>query len=465
MKRVVVVGGGITGLSCAYRLKDTADVTVLEAGARRGGNLLSVREDGFVLDAGPDAWVASKPHATRLAKDLGLEGDMVGTLPDNRRVYVAFRGKLYPLPEGLVLGVPTRIGPMVTTRLFSPRGKLRMGLEPLVPVRRFEGDDDESVHDFIARRLGAQAAERLAGPLLGGIFAGDPRRLSVRAAFPQLLEMEQKHGSLVLAMRAARRRSHGSGPPRRAASKGASAFLSLRGGIARLAAALADALGDRVRTGARVVGVAREGDAWRVDVEGGEPLRADHVVLTATPCATTGIVRGLDAELADLLGGIRVGSSAVVFLGYRREQVAHPLDATGFISVREPDARLIAATWVTSKWPGRAPEGHVLLRAFFGGVGHEHVLAETDDALVATARAELAGLMGELRGEPVLARVFRWNKASPQPEVGHLARMASVRRRLDAHPGLHLAGNGYFGNGIPDCIKQAEAVAEAIDGP
>lgn len=453
--RVVVVGGGISGLACAYRLRDRADVTLLEATGRVGGNLVTERRDGFVLDGGPDSWVAAKPHATKLAKDLGLESELIGTRPETRRVYVAHQGKLYPLPEGLVLGIPTRFGPMVTTRLFSPLAKVRMGLEPLVPRR---GDDagDEAVWDFIVRRLGHDAAERLAGPLLGGIFAGDPEKLSVRAAFPQLVEMERKYGSLILAMRAARK---GAG---HAGGAGKSAFLSLARGVASLPEALEKALGDRVKKNAEVASVAREGASWTVRLATGEAFVADHVVLTAPQRALPGIVRGLDAGMAGEVEGIRVGSSATAFLAFRREQVAHALDAVGFIVPRAEKTRVIASTWVSSKWPHRAPEGHVLMRAFFGGIGHEAILDKSDDELVAIAREELPSLMGKLDGAPLFTRVFRWRLASPQPEVGHLDRMKRVHALLERHPGLHVAGNGYDGNGIPDCIKQGEAAADAI---
>jgi oxygen-dependent protoporphyrinogen oxidase len=449
--RVVVIGGGITGLACAYRLRDAAEVTVLESSPRVGGNLVTVARDGFILDGGPDSWVAAKPHASALCSALGLGDELIGTRPETRRVYVAYNGALYPLPEGLVLGIPTRFGPMVSTRLFSPLAKLRMGLEPMVAVKH--GDDDESVWDFIVRRLGVAAAERLAGPLLGGIFAGDPKALSVRAAFPQLVEMERKYGSLILAMRASRKAA--------AASGGKSAFVTLRGGIATLPEALAQALGDRIKTRATVAAVEQDG-GWKVRLTSGERIAADHVVLAAPQRSLPGLVRGLDEPIARLVEGIRIGSSATAFVAYRREQVTHALDAVGFIGPRAENTRVIAATWVSSKWPHRAPEGCVLLRAFFGGIGYDDVLQSSDDALVAAAREELPGFMGPIHGDPLFSQVFRWTKASPQPELGHLARMREIHARLAAHPGLHLAGNGYDGSGIPDCIKQGEAVAGRI---
>jgi protoporphyrinogen/coproporphyrinogen III oxidase len=443
--KIIVIGGGITGLACAYRLHREHDVTLLEASNRVGGNIVTERRDGFVVDGGPDSWVASKPHATQLVKDLGLGDQIIGTRPETRRVYVAHKGKLRPLPEGLVLGIPSRVMPMVTTSLFSPLAKLRMGIEPLIARRK--SNDDESVESFFVRRLGKEAADRLAGPLLGGIFAGDPAKLSVRAAFPQLIEWENKYGSLVKAMRAANKQAHAAnrgGPPK-------SAFVTLRDGIATLPEALGTALGDRIRLKSPVKAISHDKN-WRVE--------ADRVVLAAPQRSLPSIVRALDPELATEVEQIRIGSSATVFLAFKREQISHALDAVGFIVPRSEETRVIAGTWVSSKWPHRAPEGHALIRAFFGGIGHEEILTKSDDELTSIAREELPKLMGPIDGAPLFSRVFRWTKASPQPEVGHLDRMKRVHARLDAHAGLFLAGNGYDGNGIPDCIKQGEQAAK-----
>jgi oxygen-dependent protoporphyrinogen oxidase len=452
MKKVVIVGAGMSGLSCAWALRGRADAVVIEAGARPGGNVLTEKKDGFVLDAGPDAWIATKPDASALAREAGLDGELIGTRPEFRRVYVAWGSRLHPMPEGVVLGVPTRIAPMLATRLFSLRGKARMGLEPLVRRRRFGGDDDESVGDFVSRRLGREAADRLAAPLLGGIFAGDAHRLSVRAAFPQLVEQEAKYGSLIRAMRAMRR-----APARRG---GGSAFVSLRSGMSLFPETVAQALD--VRLGVRAERIARAGTRWEMATSSG-PLACDAVVVATPPHAAAALFGPLDDDAARLVGDIRCGSSAAVFLGYRRGDVEHPLDATGFVVPRGVENKLVACTFVSSKWEARAPEGHVLLRAFVGGAGREAVLDQSDEALVAIARRELGVLLGRL-GEPVLTRVFRHVRASPQPEVGHLARMHAIRERLDALPGIHLIGNGYDGTGIPDCIKQGRAAAERIVG-
>jgi oxygen-dependent protoporphyrinogen oxidase len=459
MKRVVVVGGGITGLATAHALVtgarergDTIDVRVFEGAPRLGGSIRTERRDGYTIDGGPDSWVATKPHATALAKSLGLEAELMPTVEETRRVYIAWNGGLHPLPEGLVLAVPTQVMPMLRSPLFSWAGKLRMGMEPLVPRRTFGDDDDESIGDFVTRRLGREMTERLAAPLLGGIFAGDATAISIRATFPQFVEMEQKHGSLVRAMRAARRPTSSGKPP--------SAFVSLRGGVGSLIDALASALGDRVHTGARVLGVSRDGEAWRVAMDG-DVLVADDVVLATPAHATSTITRDVDGALASELAEIPYASTATVFLAFRRADVKHPLDGVGFLVPRPLGRPILAATWVSSKWASRAPEGGVLMRAFFGGAWGEDLLAKGDDELVRVAREELGALMA-LDAEPIFTRVFRFDRASPQPVVGHLARMKRVRARLEALPGMHLAATGFDGVGIPDCVRQANDVAARI---
>jgi oxygen-dependent protoporphyrinogen oxidase len=467
-KHLAVIGGGITGLAAAHAavgraraLGRAVKVTVLEGASRFGGNLRTERVDGFLLDAGPDSWVASKPHATALARELGIDAAIVGTNEATRRYCIAWAGRLHSVPEGLVLGVPTRLAPLVRTRLFSWRGKARMALEPLVPARRFEGDDDESIADFATRRLGHEAAERLVAPLLGGISAGDASDLSVRAAFPQLVAMEQEHGSLVLGMRAAHRaRSHG-----HTAGQDKSAFLSLAGGVEELVRSLIQRLraeGVALRASAAVQVVAKGERGWTLEAEGLGRVQADAVLFAVPAHAAAGLLARVDAEVARALASIRYGSTATTFLGYRRQDVAHPLDAVGFVVPRSLGRPILASTWVSSKWRGRAPEGHVLVRVFFGGARGEDVLQRDDDALVRLARSELRGLMA-LDAEPVLSRVFRFDAASAQMRVGHLAKMRAIRERLSAvAPAVRVAGGGYDGVGIPDCIRQGEEAGREL---
>jgi oxygen-dependent protoporphyrinogen oxidase len=457
MARVVVIGGGIGGLATAYALRKRApslDITVLERSARLGGNIVTEERDGFVIDGGPDSWVASKPQASALAKAVGLEADIVPTIEATRRVYIAFGGKLHRIPEGLVLGIPTRIRPVLETPLFSFAGKARMGLEPFIPTKDWSGDADESIGDFVTRRLGAEVTDRLAAPLLGGIFAGDAHELSVRATFPQFVEAETKHGSLVRAMRAARKPSAGGVPP--------SAFLSLRRGMGTLVTAVVEGLsGVSLRTGADVRALSREGGGVRVVLGTGEVVPADQVVLALPGHGASQLLEGISKEISEQLGKLAYVSTATAFLAFRREDVRHPLDAVGFLVPRTLRRPVLAATWVSSKWAGRAPEGYVLMRAFFGGAWGEEVLQHTDDELAELAEREIGAFM-PLVGKPLFTRVFRFHRSNPQPKVGHLVTMARIRASLAAFPELQLVGSGYDGVGIPDGIRQAEAAADAV---
>ncbi len=468
LRRIVIVGGGITGLAAAHaavaRARETGRavaVTLLERSPRLGGNLITEHVDGFLLDAGPDSWVAAKPQATALARELGLGGALMGTNEGTRRYYIAWAGALHPVPEGLVLGVPTRLGPLARTRLFSWAGKARMALEPTIPARRFDGDDDESIADFATRRLGREASERLVAPLLGGISAGDASDISVRAAFPQLVAMEREHGSLVRGMQAAARA--------RAASKGAggegSAFLSLEGGVGALAAALCERLraeGVDLRVEAFVRSVARSERGWTVETNAGEHVPAAALLLAVPATAAGRLVGALDGGIARGLGAVGYASTATVFLAYRRADVAHPLDGVGFVVPRALGRPILASTWVSSKWSGRAPEGHVLLRAFFGGAWGEEALKLDDDGLSTLARRELQALMG-LDAQPLWSRVFRFDGTSAQMRVGHLAAMRALRERLaEVAPGVLVAGGGYDGVGIPDCIRQGQEAGRAL---
>lgn len=467
MKQVVIVGGGITGLATAHALEKASGrcaVRLLEAGPHLGGNIVTLRHNGFIIDGGPDSWVATKPHATRLAKAVGLGDELIGTRPDTRKVYIVWQRKLHAMPEGLVLGIPTEWRPFAATELLGVDAKLRAGLDLFVPPKKLEGDDDESIGGFVARRLGSDIAERIVNPLLGGIFAGDADMLSVRACAPQLVEAEKKYGSLIRAMRALKeeRRQKAAAA---VADAEASTFLSLKRGVGDLVLNVAHRLRDaEVSTACPVTRVTRlpaGSDAvWAVEA-GGETIHADHVALTVPAYAASRMIEDADPTLASMLGAFDYVSTATVFLAYRKFDVRHPLDAVGFLVPRAENRPILACTFVSSKWDHRAPSGQVLLRLFFGGAGNEHVLRHDDDALVRVACEQLRDLL-EIERPPVFARVFRFRRASPQPYVGHLARMDRVLARADSHPGLYVGGNGYVGTGIPDAVKQGEAIAARI---
>ena len=472
---VVIVGGGITGLSAAlavHRARPDVRVTVLERRERAGGNIVTERAGGFLIDGGPDSFLRTKPQAVALCKELGIDGDLVSTAETARKVYMVHDGELAPMPAGMALSVPTRLGPMIETPILSLRGKLRMLGDLLLPGPH-GAREDESIEDFLARRFGREAASRIAGPLLGGIYAGDIAELSIQATFPQLVELERAHGSLVMGFFAAqssngsagggrlREALHALSWMRRPAETAPSPFLSLRGGMGQLIETIVARLPDRsVRTSAGVKQLDRDASGrWQVELEDGERLDADAVLLATPAHVSAKLVP--DAEVARELGGIPYASTATVFLGYPREQVSHPLDGVGFIAPKGETA-LIAGTWVSSKWDHRAPPGHVLMRAFLGGAhGAIDVARASDSELFETAERELWRLMGPL-GPPELRRVFRYVDSSPQPLVGHRARLSRIERRLQEFPGLYVAGAAYDGVGIPDCIRQGQSAGDRI---
>lgn len=448
---VVVVGGGVAGLAAAWELhRRGIAFQLLEAAPRFGGLVRTEEADGFLLEGGPDSLLAGKPEGLALCRELGLEGDLVPTNPDARTVWVRHRGRLHPLPEGMALGVPTRLLPVMRSGLFSWPGKLRLALEPLVPRRRIGPDmpDDESLADFVRRRLGPEAVERIGHPLLAGIHAGDAERLSARATFPRLVEIERRHGSLKAGLRAAAREAP------------VSAFVSLRRGLGTLVEALVRALPRAsLRCATPVTGIARDGEGYLVRLEDGETLQARVVVAAAPAPRVARLLAAMVPEAARLLGGIRFASTATVLLGYPRRQVRHPLDGYGFVCAAG-EGRLGACTFLSTKLPERAPAEHVLLRAFVGGVGDPQALALDDPALVALAVGELTGVLG-LAGPPVLIRIYRWPDGIPQMEVGHHHRLARLEDALAPFPGLFVTGAGLRGAGIPDAVADARRVARA----
>jgi oxygen-dependent protoporphyrinogen oxidase len=444
----VVVGGGITGLSAAHalhRARPELRILLLEERSRLGGNIVTEHTEGFLLDGGPDSFLSTKPAGVRLCRELGLEGEMIRPRAEARKVYMLHEGALEPMPAGLALAVPTRVGPMLRTPLLDFPAKLRILGDLVLPRREHE---DESIAQFLGRRFGAQAVERLAAPLLGGIYAGDVGELSIRSTFPQLLELERSRGSLIRGFLSMARKQGG---------EAASPFVSLRGGMSTLIDALRKALPpDAVRTGQKVERIELRDDGFGVCLSG-ERVQARAVVL-ATPAHVAEKLVPDEVASAELRA-IPYLSTATVFFALSRQDVKHPLDATGFVA-RKGESRIIAATWVSSKWSERAPEGQVLIRAFVGGARAKvDVKRATDDELVAAAREELEQVMGPL-GPAAFTRVFRYLDANPQPVVGHAARMERVRARLNRVPGLYLAGAAYDGVGIPDCIRQAEDAAK-----
>jgi oxygen-dependent protoporphyrinogen oxidase len=451
---VAIIGGGISGLSAAYALhKRQVPYLLLEAGPRLGGVIQTEMRDGFLLEGGPDSMLAQKPEGLALCRELGLGDRLVPTNPDQRAVFILHRRRLHALPEGMMLAVPTQVLPFARSGLFSWLGKMRMGLDLVIPRRA--GNDDESIASFLRRRFGEEAVERLGEPLLAGIHAGDPERLSILATFPRFRDLEIEHGSLVRGMWKTPR------PRLKPGAKPPSAFYSLRGGLREMVDALVARFAPgTVRMEAVVRHLSRNGRGYAIGLDGGETVGAERVIVAAPGPKIAPALEGLVPDVARALAAIPFASSATVLLGYRRDDVTHPLAGYGFVVPRTEGLRTSAVSFVSTKFPNRAPEGHVLLRGFLGGVRDAEVLRLSDEEMLATVRREMAGLLG-LRGEPVLTRVFRWPDGTPQLEVGHLEKMEAVERRVSQVPGLFLTGAGLRSTGIPDSVADATRAAEA----
>jgi oxygen-dependent protoporphyrinogen oxidase len=472
--RVVIAGGGVSGLTTALRLVQAGrtkdgrriQVTLLENRDRLGGNIRTEKVGDYVIDGGPDAWVTAKPHASALAKELGLGDRLLGTTVANRRVLVLDRGRLHPFPEGMLLTIPTQVWPFLKTRLLSPFGKIRAGFDFLLPRRT--DPSDESIASFVRRRFGSEVLRKIGGPLLGGVFAGDVEQLSIRSTFPQLVDLETRHRSLILGARAdmkkraAARKEGGGGPA-------PSVFHSFPGGLGELAAALVKRVEDsgaKVAMKTRVTRVERgaDGARFRVHAEGPDgplSLDADAVVMATPGYVSAEALKELDREMSETLRDVPYGSSVVLGIAYPRANIAHPLNATGIITTDKPGVPIAAVTFLSSKWAGRAPEDGALFRVFMGGAGHADTLSMSDATLTAIAEKELATLVGA-RGTPTFVKVYRHERASAQPVLGHDMRVKRVRAREQQVPGLYVVGASMDGVGIPDCVRQANDLAKRV---
>ncbi len=453
-ERVVVVGGGLAGLTVAHRLlerRPELDVTVREASPRVGGILGTVEHDGFVVETGPDSILSTKTAAVELATRLGIADRIVSTRDAHRGAYVVHQGRMVHVPEGFSLMAPTRWAPWVSTEVMSWRGKLRAAMEPFVPRR---AGAEESMAQFVSRRFGDEVLDRLAQPLIGGIYGGDPDRLSLEATMPRFVEMERRYGSVIRGMLAAQNKAS------EQAASGAryGLFVAFDRGMQVLIDALAGRLGGRVRTEAPVRHLERVEGGWRVDGEA-----ADRVIVAIPAWRAAELLRPIDDRLAQGLEGIPYGSAATVTFAWPEAQIPHPLDAFGLVVPAVERRSILAATFASVKWPGRAPRGQALIRVFIGGAHAEDAAELDDETLTALARREIGRLLG-VTAEPRFSSVGRYVRAMPQYQLGHVERVDALMARADRHPGLYLAGNAYRGVGIPDTIAYAESVADRALG-
>lgn len=463
--RLAIIGGGISGLAAAYTLQESArrqgrklSVTLIESQSRLGGKIVTEQAGDFTIEGGPDCFIRQKPWASQLISQVGLQNEVMGTNDHHRKTFVVDRGRLVPLPDGVLLIVPTRIMPFALSPLISIPGKLRMGLDLFVPP--YQGGGDESIGDFVRRRLGREALDKIAEPLLSGIHVSDPECQSLLATFPRFRALEQKHGSLIQGMLAERKMASARKPVSSPTGP-TSMFLTLRGGLGQLVSQLGASLnGVEVRAGQPATRLAaRSGRGFQVFLNGGTPLEADSVIL-ATPAYTTAkLCEPFAPDLAGQLNKIRYVSTATISLGFRKADLRRPFLGFGFVIPRKENRDISACTWTSLKFDHRAPKDSVLLRCFMGGPGKEHQVAWPDDELIRAARRELAALMG-ITAEPVVERIFRWEKANPQYDVDHLARVKHIAESSRQIPGLFLTGSAYDGVGVPDCIRQGQQAAE-----
>jgi len=465
MNKVVIVGGGIAGLTAAYFLSKKilaeefpAQIILLEADSVWGGKIRTERSEGFVIEGGPDTFLATKPQAVALCKELGLSERLHGTNPAQRSTYVLHNGRLLPLPEGLAMMIPTHFGSMATSRLLSWPQKARMGLDFLIPPAPLNGD--ESLGGFISRRLGRGAYENLIEPLMSGIYAGDGDALSLASTFPSLRDMEVQHGGLV---RGAIERKMEAARAGKQTQGSRSAFLTPTLGLAEIVETLTAALrknGVELRLGARVSRLSQLGVGYQLELQN-ETLHADGLVLAAPAYASGALLAEIDPGLSAELAGVPYVSTATISLAYRKEDLSSALDGYGYVIPRREGRRALACTWTSTKFPHRAPDGFALLRVFVGRAGQEQDIPWNETGLLTLARQELEMTLG-IRANPVLSRVFIWEKAMPQYNLGHPQRLGRIDTALQRHPALALAGNGYRGIGIPDCIRSGESAAGQI---
>jgi len=463
MNRIIIIGGGIAGLSAAYYANkniSNAHVTVIESGSQWGGKITTDRvpfDDGqFIIEGGPDSFLATKPWGVALCKELGLGERLHGTNPRKKNTYILNKGRLLPLPEGLTMMIPSDAPSIMRSRLISWFGKVRMGLDFLLPAKTVNGD--ESLGMFVSRRLGREAYENLIEPLMSGIYAGDGDQLSLASTFPYLRDLEIKYGSLTRGALQMRKQSNG-----KAVQGSRSAFLTPTTGLAEIVEKLVEGLkrkGANLRLNSRAASIKRlTPDTWNVSLDKGEALEANYIIL-ATPAYVSGsLVASFDPELASALQSIPYTSTATVSLAYRLSDVPRELDGYGYIIPRREGRKALACTWTSTKFPHRAPDGYALIRVFVGRAGQD--ISWDEHELLDLAKEELKLTLG-VTAEPLASRVFMWDRAMPQYNLGHPEILKRIDAALQNHPGLALAGNSYRGIGIPDCIHSGELVVENI---
>lgn len=461
-QRVAIVGAGITGLTAAFYLqkeinekKLPIELTLFEGTDRLGGMVQTDYSNGYIIEEGPDSLIARKAGGTKLIKEVGLEDQLVRN--HMGRSYILAKDKLYPMPGGAIMGIPTKLAPFATTGLFSPVGKLRAAFDLILP--RSPGNEDQSLGHFFRRRLGNEVVDNLIEPLLSGIYAGNIDQLSLMSTFPQFYEVEQKYRSLILGM--------GKTTPKQPKSQGdkksVSAFISLKTGLYSLVKAIENKLDPKsIRLNTPVKKVRKAGDQYEVYTDQGNKELFDSVIMTTGPKPTMEALS--DYSFASILSGTPVSSVATVALAYPESAIKKDINGTGFVVSRSKKYSITACTWTHKKWPHTTPEGKALLRGYVGKAGDDDIVCRSDEEIIEAVLKDL-NLIMEIDQDPEFYKITRWVKARPQYVVGHKERVETLMREVAQHlPGLYLAGAPYYGAGVPDCIDQGEnAVQQVLD--
>lgn len=449
---VAVVGGGVSGLAAAHHLhRSGLGVVLIEATYRLGGKVQTDHQDGFLIEAGPDSFVAGKRSVLDLARELGLEESVISSRPEYRGSHVWWRGRLHPLPGGLLLMVPSRLGPLLGSSLLSWRGKLRMLADLVLPRG---GQAEESLESFVDRRLGHEVLERIAEPLIAGIHAAEPSTMSLRASFPRFLEMEQEHRSLIVAARAAASRP--------APENGLSPFASFEGGMGRLTDALAGSIAEAdIRTSTTVTALEGGNDGYRLALSNRSEVKAEGVVL-ATPAGTTAqLLSRIAPEAAVAVADIHSVATSTVTLAYRAEDIP-TLSGSGFVVPVVEGRKIMGVSYLSQKWDGRVPDSRfVLLRAFVGGSKGQELARAEQDQLESAVRHELDEMVG-ITADPVRSWTRSWDDGLHQYTLGHGDRVTKAESALGTHPGLALAGAAFHGIGLNECVDSGRRAAETV---
>ncbi|MBI5750304.1 MAG: protoporphyrinogen oxidase [Nitrospinae bacterium] len=486
-KKIVIIGGGISGLATAYSLEERAEregksvsITLLEKKNQIGGNILTERVGDFLIEGGPDCFLSEKPWAIQLCERLGMRESLLRTNDEFRKTYILWNGHLYELPEGVILMIPTEIFPLLKSNLISLSGKIRMGMELFIPKK--ESSDDESLSQFVRRRLGQEALDKIAAPLVAGVHAEDPDTMSVKSRFPRFVQMEEEYGSLIKGMIAKRREM------RMAGSKGNkpkyTMFMTLKDGLSEMPATIVQNLkSTEILTNKEVLSVDKVSSnvilseaknlnhvvseaklmkhKYKVSLKNGEVLDADTVVFASPSYETARLLTGIDDSISDLLNKIPYTSTATVSLAFKKDSIFHPMNGFGFLVPSQEKRRITGATWVSRKFSYRSPDDSVLIRCFIGGSHNEKLIFLNDKDMIEMVKRELRDIMG-ITSEPLLTRIYRWERAMPQYTIGHEGRLSILDKKLSEYPGIFLTGSSYRGSGISECIKDGQLTAESV---